>query len=606
LDRIAALAARCLAFVERQPLFLVALAASMLIASSEYLRDPAALDRALGDTDDATRLTEVRALLAGQPWFDMTLARFGGADPLVSHWSRLIDLPLAALMLLFTPVFGSAGAETAVRVVWPVLLDGVLGYCLARYCLAVAGSRAALLAIVLTMVSTGHFQFILGRIDHHNAMIIAAVGGTLLLVSAIDRPNLGWVAGLVFGVGCAIGLEGLALTIAALGLAVLYGIARGTSVGGLSRAAIAFAATLAACYSVFGPGRPDARIVCDALSTNLVMLAVGAAFGVGLADMARSQGASRFAVLALAALGGIGGLLMYGASQPLCLGGPYAQVETRLWGLWLNHVNEVRSLATIVWKSPIDGLSLAGFPLLGIAFAALVLPRRQITHAGLLAAIFGASVVLGVWQIRLLPYASYLAIPFLSLGLINAFSGSRSASAPGLEVAHPRLAFAGLMAVGALTLGGLFLADSVAGSSIAVPKNAATQAGTLATCSATETVKRLASLPAGLAANDLDLGPFLVAWTKLDVLSAPYHRMGAGILATHELFHAPASQARARMTAMGARYIVLCPGLGVSFPDGPVPADALRAALVSGHPPADLETVDVGGGLIKVWRLKAD
>ena len=45
----------------------------------------------LGDTDDAVRLVTVRELLAGAPWFDTTLPRIGAPEPLVSHWSRLID-----------------------------------------------------------------------------------------------------------------------------------------------------------------------------------------------------------------------------------------------------------------------------------------------------------------------------------------------------------------------------------------------------------------------------------------------------------------------------------------------------------------------------------
>jgi hypothetical protein len=45
----------------------------------------------LGDPDDAVRLITVRELLAGAPWFDTTLPRIGAPEPLVSHWSRLID-----------------------------------------------------------------------------------------------------------------------------------------------------------------------------------------------------------------------------------------------------------------------------------------------------------------------------------------------------------------------------------------------------------------------------------------------------------------------------------------------------------------------------------
>src|SRR5471030_1731840 len=52
-------------------------------------------------TDDAMRLTEVRDLLAGQSWFDLTQWRMNAPFGLPMHWSRLIDAPIASLILLF-------------------------------------------------------------------------------------------------------------------------------------------------------------------------------------------------------------------------------------------------------------------------------------------------------------------------------------------------------------------------------------------------------------------------------------------------------------------------------------------------------------------------
>src|SRR5580765_58080 len=75
----------------------------------------------LGDTDDAVRLVSVRELIAGAPWFDTTLPRIGAPEPLVSHWSRLIDLPLAAMIGVLSPLLGPDRAELATRIVWPAL-----------------------------------------------------------------------------------------------------------------------------------------------------------------------------------------------------------------------------------------------------------------------------------------------------------------------------------------------------------------------------------------------------------------------------------------------------------------------------------------------------
>ncbi len=77
-----------------------------------------------GDTDDAVRLLTVRELLSeGGAIFIDTNARerIGAPDPLVSHWSRLIDVPLALLMLLLRPLarLRDGGTRDA-RAVWPL------------------------------------------------------------------------------------------------------------------------------------------------------------------------------------------------------------------------------------------------------------------------------------------------------------------------------------------------------------------------------------------------------------------------------------------------------------------------------------------------------
>src|SRR3546814_17907625 len=56
---------------------------------------------ALNDTDDNIRFVQVKDWLAGQGWYDLRQYRL---DPPVGaniHWSRIVDLPIAALMLFF-------------------------------------------------------------------------------------------------------------------------------------------------------------------------------------------------------------------------------------------------------------------------------------------------------------------------------------------------------------------------------------------------------------------------------------------------------------------------------------------------------------------------
>jgi hypothetical protein len=149
---------------------------------------PTPLSEWLGDTDDAVRLVSVRELLAGAPWFDTTLPRIGAPEPLVSHWSRLIDAPLALLMLLLRPLFGAQGAEIATRLVWPVLLFFILQLMISREACRRAGPWALMFAVALPVLSIMPLvQFRPGRIDHHNVQILCAVAGLMFWCAAWRR-----------------------------------------------------------------------------------------------------------------------------------------------------------------------------------------------------------------------------------------------------------------------------------------------------------------------------------------------------------------------------------------------------------------------------------
>src|SRR5580692_6682982 len=75
------------------------------------------------DTDSAMRLAQVRDLLHGQAWFDTVQHRMNTPYGLPMHWSRLVDAPLALLMLV---------SESFALPAWPLLLFGAALFLLAR------------------------------------------------------------------------------------------------------------------------------------------------------------------------------------------------------------------------------------------------------------------------------------------------------------------------------------------------------------------------------------------------------------------------------------------------------------------------------------------
>jgi hypothetical protein len=63
------------------------------------------------DPDDMLRLLQVRDWLAGQSWFDVSQHRMNPPEGAGTHWSRLVDLPIAGLILLTRPLLGAGGRD---------------------------------------------------------------------------------------------------------------------------------------------------------------------------------------------------------------------------------------------------------------------------------------------------------------------------------------------------------------------------------------------------------------------------------------------------------------------------------------------------------------
>ena len=287
------------------PLAWALLATAFLVVATLAGPGPSLSDW-LGDPDDAMRLVSVRELLAGAPWFDTTLPRIGAPEPLVSHWSRLIDAPLAAMIGALSPLLGRDGAELATRFVWPVLLFFALALIVAREAHApCAGPLAAAFALILVTTSaTALAQFRPGRIDHHNVQILCAVAGLLL-----PRPQLGRRARRLDGrcparPGPRHRLRGAGAGRTGAGAwprwpAIWQPAARPWHGPGCRRR---HAALLAALVLTVPPARwLDVR--CDALSLNLCVLAACATAGLWAAMSGGTGRGVRLAILGASVVG---------------------------------------------------------------------------------------------------------------------------------------------------------------------------------------------------------------------------------------------------------------------------------------------------------------
>ena len=590
------------------PFVLAAVCGVCALAAIDLATNPTRIVDMLGDTDDAVRLMEVRALIGGASWGDMTLAGIGAPAPLVSHWSRLIDLPLALLIMLLTPLLGAGAAETVTRFVWPLLLLVPLCVVLARAAaVADAGigatadpqrsaSAAGFAAVALTVTAiTGLYQFLPGRIDHHNAMILATLAGLLLLNRSISEPALGTAAGIALGLALAVGYEPMALVVAGLVVHALAVLVTRRGETGLLRAAIAMtAAMLAALLLTTAPsGLASSR--CDALSLNLVLLAAAGTAGLWLAidgPLARRQLPLRLAGVAAA---GAAGLAAYGLAGPTCLAGPFGGLDPSIDRLLLRDVIETRSWFWQLSTAPGLAVTFAISAGLGLVAAFQLWRADAGPRAGLMLVTLGAAIALGLWQTKLIPYASFLAVVPLA-AWIGRLPARGTTSSTKVRVAA---ALAASQIVILLTTSPLLATLKPA------DQDFAGWLATAKTCITSRAVAPLAALPPGLALTDRDLGPYVAASTSHRVVAGPYHRLDKALLATDGIFFGPEQEAEGRLRALGVDYIAVCPGFtrraGV-----PVGRDGLLGALVHGRAPAWLEAAPLAGDTpIRVWRLRA-
>lgn len=571
-----------------------AVAVWAVLAVALFAMDFARLQQFFPDTDDATRLIQVRDFLANGSWHDTTLQRFGN-DGLPSHWSRLIDLPVAILISLFSIVMPMATAEVAAQAIWPLLLLLPLLVMLARTVDVLGGRTAAAFALGLAATAlTALLQFKPGRIDHHNAMIVATIGSIFLMAMARTGTRLPLVAGCLAALSLTIGFEALPVIVISSAALVLWAIYIPEKANSVTRYCLALATALATFFAATVKPSQWLNVSCDALSINLVVLTAIATAAAAFV-LTRSGDWSRNKRLGVLAAAGTIGIAIYGAMEPACLAGPFGQVPKSIYPIWLDTVGEARPLWWHFARMPALALSIAAMMLAGVVCYTLLLKRGTDDRLAYLAAVSISTVVLALWQFKFLSYATWLAIPAIAI-FISQVQGTASASRLAMQlVAFLCLSPATLNVAGAM-LAKATVTPAVAATSRSIEASA---------CSAKTATAALDVLPPGLIVSHIDLGPIIVATTQHRALSGPYHRLPDGIVAAHSIFAAPPADSVKKLNAFGARYVVDCPSRsmpGVSTSDG---SENLLASLRHNRVPAGLTELKITtASPLRVWRVE--
>ncbi len=553
---------------------------------------------ALSDTDDNMRLAEVKAWLGGQGWFDLRQHKLAPPQGLNIHWSRIVDLPIAALILIFRPLVGDFTAQQIATTVAPMLALGPALWALILTVRRIVHPRAYPIAFAILMCAqTTLFMWMPLRIDHHGwqlAMLLLVIAG----IADPDKRRGGITAGLATSVSFGIGLELIPMmAIAGGSIALRWALDREEA----TRMRAYAAALGGGCAVAFGgfASYDNRAMVCDVLSpVYLSTLLLTSALLIGLSYVKADARALRFALLA-----GVGGAIggFFGLSFPQCLGRP-EQISPELEQLWFSHIREVKPITEKPWR---DALQTSWLPVIGLIGAAFALRRawRQ-PGAPAWATILALSLfsTLGLfWQSRFGPQAQ----------LIGVFG----AAALGWAWL-PRLLGAGssLMRVGGTLVVFFILSGQVAQFVAMIPKTAKEQrrvkveakaANRPGRCNTLPALAELDKLPPATMLTFVDMGPRLITMTRHSAVAGPYHRNAEAILGVHHSFRATSPEVAHRvMRRHGATMLLLCPGMAESTIYRARAPQGFYMQLIDGKVPAWLEPVELPeGSPFRLWKL---
>jgi hypothetical protein len=504
----------------------------------------------LGDTDDNMRIMQVRGLLQGQGWYDLRQHHLnppGGAN---IHWSRLVDLPIAGLILALRPFLGGPGAERWAVAIAP-MLPGLLLFgsvaLTARRLIAPLAYPFAFLALFFAGANNG--MFMPERIDHHGwqlALLTLSVAG----ISDPKRMRGGLTLGISSALSLAIGLE-MMIYLAILGSAVvLFWVADPDERERLGAYALSLGAGVGLCFLVFASY--DNRMpVCDALSPVWLSDALlAAALMYALTCVSPADWRKRLG-LAVAAGSVIAGF--HALTWPHCLQrleGVSPEVER----LWLSHVKEARPVYRHGWRiaTLIAALPVTGF----IGWCLLAWFRRSDRELfrrvlGAAAPALAAALLL-LWQTRTGPAAQAMAAVGCAAMVYLLLPIAWNLKSTVVRV----VAATAVVVVGAGALA-QFAFTFVPPQKTTARDRAIGRANGL--CASMWGLRPVALQPKGIVFTFVDLGPRLIAVTHHDAIIGPYHRNGQQIADVMNAFRGNADQAHRLITKYRSNYLLICP-----------------------------------------------
>ncbi len=555
----------------------------------------------LPDTDDNLRMSQVRALLNGQGWYDLRQYKLNPPDGFNMHWSRLVDLPLAGIELIARPFVEPMMAERIAAAIAPILPLWVVMLATGLLVRRLIAPQVWWVGAGLTLLCFASlFMFMPMRIDHHGwqlAFLMLSIAG----VADPDARRGGIVMGVASAASLVIGLELLPFLMIVGAATVLRWVFDPADRDRVQSYGLALGVGCAAGYLAFA-SYDNAAIVngqarCDVLSPIYLGVMVAAGWVAWLLPLLRTD---KWPVrLGAAALGGMVIVIGFVLLAPHCLGRPEA-VSPELYKSWLSNITEAKPLYTKNWVTIVGTAALPLAGAIGAIVAALGArgtPRFAVWVP--VALISLTSLLLLLWQTRMGPAAQLAAVPGATALLCRIV---------------PPLSRSGSMLVRVFGVFGAFLLVSGVGASIAVAwafpeKRDSVRSKAIdranARCPTLPAMSPIGKLPATTIFTFVDLGPRLITVTHHKAIAGPYHRNGDAILSVHRAFDGTPENARATMLRHGATLFMTCPNMSEATVYRARSPKGFYSQIASGKTFGWLEPVPLPkGSPLLLWRIK--
>lgn len=510
----------------------------------------------LSDPDNYMRLVQALRWIDGAEWHDLSQPRINPPSGIEMHWTRLPDLPIAAIVLTLQGWLGRSSAVVVAAFVTPALL--LLGILLASSWAArpilsqVAAPNAALVTLMALPLVV---QFAPGRVDHHNWQLLLAMltMGALLRVLLCPRARTPAIA--------AAGASALALWVSVEAVVWLVALCATLCVSWMLCAKRMLGAAAIFSFTLFTLSVATLALVsapehwlavnCDSFSViYVVFTGVIFLFWAALWLLAHriTTVRMRFAATALSASAAAAVMVTF---FPTCLGHPfYQQVDPELAALWVDNIKELRSIFWLLPNRIVEVPYWIASPVLAVIIVlfriANTVGRNRLLWIALAIHLILA-FILSITQMRFFPLAHLYAVIPIAWLLGRLF---QLVEAHWLGVRRALLMTGSLLAVGpfpSLALLMLFGAPTTEASIKRCDIDSVQSA-----LSQTSTSKVIAAF--------INPGAELLFRTPHSVLAAGYHRNTDGNLHVYRLFSARDDKAALQIVQdRNVQIILVCP-----------------------------------------------